>query len=121
MRFKGFPSGNFDTTIISTMHMANIAPMKMRRSRIISMSVSSDQTIYCLRRRQRHTRHDRASMQWDDDFADWPKRQSSKLKMGPRKRYADDCNGEEERCCYVRKGGPPASDYKPDDIAQQAQ
>src|SRR5262245_28276390 len=99
MHFRGFPSGNFDTTIISTMHMANIAPMKMRESRIISMSVSSDQTIYRLRRSQRHTRRYRASMQWDDDFADWPKRQSSKFKMGPRKRNADDCNCEEE-CCY---------------------
>jgi hypothetical protein len=71
MRFSGFWSGKFDTTTISTAHRANMTPMNMRRSRIISMSITSGLDGIANMRWSR--------VKWDNHFADWPKRQSSEL------------------------------------------
>jgi hypothetical protein len=89
MRFKGFCSGRYDTTTMSTMHILS-------------------------------SWRNGTGLDRNDYLADWPKRQSSKFDMSPRKRNADDGDGEQEGRNQVSERQPPASQQQPDEIAKQA-
>jgi hypothetical protein len=56
----------------------------------------------------------------DNHLADWPKRQSGKLQMRPRKRNTNDGDREQDRRNQVGERQPPAGKDEPNDIAQHA-